>query len=149
MHFTRSRETIELRNLAYQFPILKRYTRFIVIHVVNSSFMLHTLHTEKQFNWGSLKFVYLFTFQENAINYKIQESNDKTLSIKIHVYHIQFQYEFSYNYSREERDPLTKKKKEISYLIKFWFQSKIFIIFCICFYLLLHTDMHTLSRSKP
>ena len=54
-----------------------------MMHVINSSSKLHTLHTEK-------------TIQENVINCKRQEANDKILSKKgINVHSIQFQHEFS------------------------------------------------------
>ena len=53
------------------------------MYVINSSSKLHTLHTEK-------------TIQENVINCKRQEANDKILSKKcINVHYIQFQHEFS------------------------------------------------------
>jgi hypothetical protein len=52
------------------------------VHLYLSS-KLHTLHTEK-------------TIQENVINCKRQEANDKILSKKgINVHYIQFQHEFS------------------------------------------------------
>ena len=54
------------------------------MHVINSSSKLHTLHTEK-------------TIQENTINCKRQEVNDKILSIKVQMYII---YIFSMNFHK-------------------------------------------------
>jgi len=55
-----------------------------MMHVINSSSKLHTLHTEK-------------TIQENAINCKRQEVNDKILSKKVQMYII---YNFSMNFHK-------------------------------------------------
>ena len=51
-----------------------------MVHVINSSSTMHTLHTET-------------TIQEIAINCRWQEVIDKLLSINVH--YMQFQYEFS------------------------------------------------------
>ena len=77
-------------------------------------------------SWEPLVFL---LFQENAINCRRQEEKDKSPVNKGILYTISI-----WSYYRERRDRFIKKNEDIWYPIKFWFQSKIVIIFGIWFY---------------
>ena len=72
------------------------------MHVIHSSSKVNTLHTEK-------------TIQENAINCKRQEVDDKILSIKVQMYII---YNFSMNFHQviPEKDAIDSKRKIKKYM---------------------------------
>jgi hypothetical protein len=72
------------------------------VHVIHSSSKVNTLHTEK-------------TIQENAINCKRQEVDDKILSIKVQMYII---YNFSMNFHQviPEKDAIDSKRKIKKYI---------------------------------